>query len=129
MWMMYVGIVGVKLSAFASYISSDSYTDNDIYNNKRKCLHLFQCYTEAKSNAVDMPKAVYSIFTNGKFTLNGITLLPHHISSLLFFVSASEQQWKILSLGNCNLRDIGMNSLLDHVIKNDKNIAINIGVC
>ena len=61
MWMMYVGIVGVKLSAFASYISYDSYTDNDIYNDKRKCLHLFQCYTEAKSNAVDMPKAVYSI--------------------------------------------------------------------
>ena len=60
-----------------------------------------------------MPKGVYSIFTNGKITLNGITLLPHHISSLLFFVSASVQQWKILSLGNCNLRDIGMNSLLN----------------
>ena len=62
MWMMYVGIVGVKLSAFASYISSDSYTDNDIYNDERKYLHLFQCYTEAKNNAVDICLKEFILF-------------------------------------------------------------------
>ena len=114
MWMMYVGIVGVKSSSFTSFI--DSY-------DTRECLHLFQCYMEAKSN-VEMPKAVSSIFADGKITLNGITLLPHHISSLLFFMSASSvQQWKVLALGGCNLRDIGMNSLMEHIVKNDENIS------
>ena len=32
------------------------------------------------------------------------------------------QQWKVLSLGDCNLRDIGMNSLFERVIKNDENM-------
>ena len=119
MWMMYVGIVGVKSNSFKSIISDW----NTIYGDKRKCLHLFQCYMEAHSDA-EMPKEVSSIFTNGKIELNGIALLPHHISSLLFFMSASsEQQWKTLALGKCNLRDIGMNSLLEHVIKGNDNIS------
>ena len=118
MWMMYVGIVGVKSDAFTSFITSK----DNIYTDKRKCLHLFQCYTEAKSDAY-MPKEVHSIFTHGEIILNGLTLLPHHISSLLFFISASKQQWKVLSLGDCNLRDLGMNSLIDHVLKNGKKMS------
>ena len=135
MWMMYVGIVGVKSKTFASFIASDinseSYSDNghylvgkdSIYNDKRKCLHLFQCYMEAKSDA-EMPRTISSIFTDGKIVLDNITLYPHHISSLIFFMSSSSmQQWKMLKLGHCNLGDIGMNSLLEHVIKNDENIS------
>ena len=122
MWMMYVGTVGVKSSAFASFINNYSQLHN-IYTDKRKCLHLFLCYSEAKSDA-EMPKAVSSIFSDGEITLNDVTLLPHHISSLLFFMStASTQQWKILELGNCNLRDIGMNSLLEHIVKDNDNIS------
>ena len=122
MWMMYVGIVGVKASAFVSFIENYSLLHN-IYTDKRKCLHLFLCYLEAKSDA-EMPKVVSSIFNDGEITLNDVTLLPHHISSLLFFMSASPtQQWKILELGNCNLRDIGMNSLLKHIIKNNDNMS------
>ena len=122
MWMMYVGIVGVKSNAFTSFIDKYSQLHN-IYTDKRKCLHLFLCYSEAKSDA-EMPKAVSSIFSDGEITLNDVTLLPHHISSLLFFMSASStQQWKILELGNCNLRDIGMNSLLEHFIKDTENMS------
>ena len=136
MWMMYVGIVGVKSKTFASFIASkhinsESYSDyrhylvgkDSIYNDKRKCLHLFQCYIEAKSDA-EMPKTISSIFTDGEIILDNITLYPHQISSLIFFMSSSSmQQWKMLKLGHCNLRDIGMNSLLEHVIKNDENIS------
>ena len=117
MWMMYVGIVGVKSNTFASFIVPD------IYSDKLKCLHLFQCYVEAKSD-VKMPKAISSIFTDGKIILDGITLLPHHLSSLSFFMSASSmQQWKILKLNNCNLGYIGISSLLEHFIKNDANMS------
>ena len=126
MWMMYVGIVGVKSSIFASFISSYLSSFDESLNtntNKRKCLQFFQCYREAKSNA-EMPKAISSIFTNGEIILSSTTLLPHDISSLVFFMSTSnKEQWKILNLNNCNLRDIGMNSLLELVIKNDENMS------
>ena len=124
MWIMYVGIVGVKSNTFASFVALNSILDHDnVYNDKRKCLHLFQCYVEAKSVA-ELPKTISSMFTDGKITLSGITLLPQHISSLIFFMhSSSIQQWKVLKLDRCNLGEIGMNSLLEHVIKNDESIS------
>ena len=121
MWMMYVGIVGVKSNTFAYLFDSNSH----IYGDKRKCLHLFQCYMEAKSNA-EMPQAVSSVFTDGNIILDSITLLPHHVSSLLFFMSSSStchNQPKVLSLNNCSLRDIGINSLLEYVIKKNEKIS------
>ena len=117
MWMMYVGIVGVKSSTFSSFITSD------IYSDKIKCLHLFQCYMEANSNT-EMPKEISYIFTDRKIILSTITLLPHHISSLIFFMSTSSlQQWKILKLNRCNIGDIGMDTILEHFIKKDDAIS------
>ena len=122
MWMMYVGTVGVKSSIFKSFINTNSYWDG-VFNHKKRCLHLFNCYMEAKSNA-EMPKAVTSIFTDHKIIINYVSLLPHHISSLIFFISASsEQQWKVLSLCGCSLRDIGMNSISRYVVKNNQRIS------
>ena len=136
MWMMYVGIVGVKSNTFTSFISYSEctysspskgylyrYTSDSVYADKRKCLHLFQCYMEAKSNA-EMPEAVSSIFTEGTIMLDDITLLPHHISSLIYFMSASsKQKWKRFSLGGCGLDHMALNSLLQHVIKYKENIS------
>ena len=165
MWMMYVGITGVKSNTFkyfigdsdfvlddsdslcdfvsddsdslcdfvlddsdslCDYVSDDSdsllvnrsdVVDKHYFGDKRKCLHLFLCYMEAKSDK-DMPKAILSMFTDCNIILNGITLLPHNISSLLFFMSASvTQRWKTLQLCDCNLGDIEMNCLLEHAIK------------
>ena len=102
---------------------SKMHEDRKIYDDKRKCLHLFQCYMEAESGTI-IPSGVSSIFTEGEIVLNNITLLPHHISSLIFFMSASSmQQWKVLDMHHCNLGDIGMNSLLEHVIKSNENMS------
>ena len=134
MWMMYVGIVGVKSEAFESLIASsdghvmiddipEDYSIKDsICNDKLKCLHLFQCYMEAKSTE-EMPEEISSIFTNHEIALSGVTLLPHHISSLIFFMSASSMQWRILKLGNCNLGDVGINNLLEHIMKSHQNLS------
>ena len=131
---MYIGIVGVKSEAFASFLASNDWhvmsydiledyqIKDNICKDKLKCLHLFQCYMEAKSDA-EMPEEISSIFTNNEITLSGMTLLPHHISSLIFFMSTSSMQWQILKLGNCNLGDVGVNSLLEHVIKIDQNLS------
>jgi len=93
-----------------------------IKNDKRKCLFLFQCYMEAKSDRI--PHAISASFGDGTIKLTGITLHPHHISSLIFFMSVSTaQNWKILDLRDCNLGDIGMNSLSEHLIKNKENMS------
>ena len=52
MWMMFVGIVGVKSDIFVNFMSkgkpykrkSGVRIADTIRNNKRKCLHVFQCY-------------------------------------------------------------------------------------
>ena len=124
MWMMYVGTVGVKSVAFDSFIrmmnmeqrkvigKSESYT---IQRDKLKCLHLFQCYMEGRSNA-EMPEAISSIFADGDINLDGITLLSHNITSLLHFMSTSSQQWKSLVLRHCNLQRTEMNNLMQNIM-------------
>ena len=132
MWIMYVGIIGIKSTTFDSFVHSKtcgvilsrSKTDKISLsqNTKMKYLHLFQCYAEAKSNII--PEEISSIFSSGIIKFTGTTLLPHHISSLMLFMSASSmQQWISLELQNCNLRNIGMDSLLEYVIKNEENVS------
>ena len=121
MWMMFVGIVGVNLDVFVNFISkgkvyarksgkSGVRIADNIRNNKRKCLHVFQCYMEAKSST-EAPNIISGMFKNGKVILNGVKLLPHHISSLMTFMSNSLMQWKTLELKQCNITDVGMNTL------------------
>jgi len=140
MWMMHIGIVGIKSPAFSSFVSTYVETsptpsnsiviDSEdplslsyyILKDKIKCLHLFQCYMEAKSS--EIPKEISSVFSGGKVELANVTLLPHHISSLIYFMSASvKQKWKVLELRYCNLKSIGMNSLLEHFIKNEQIVS------
>ena len=59
MWIMFVGIVGVKSNVFVNFISKGKVYRNKsgiriakyIVKDKRKCSHLLQCYREAKSCA------------------------------------------------------------------------------
>ena len=95
----------------------------DLESDKRKYLHIFQCFIEAKRNH-SIPQSISSMVKDGVVALSNITLLPHHISSLVFFMSAStSQKWKALELGKCNLRSIGMNTLLEHIAKNEINTS------
>ena len=119
MWIMYVGIVGAKSGAFASFVETKI---QYIFYDKIKCLHLFQCYTEAKIDA-KMPQAVSSIFSNGNICLTGITLLSHHVTSLLYFMSASGQQWKNLELDKCNLQRTEMYNILQSTISNREKMS------
>ena len=118
MWIMYVGTVGVKTGAFATFVRTIT-LDNKlttIQDNEKKRLHLFQCYLEAKVDT-KIPLAVSSLFSNGSVKLTGITLLPHHITSLMYFMSASSVlQWKSLELSNCNLQRTEMSRLQQNTI-------------
>ena len=122
MWMMYVGIVGTKSELFNDFISQGNVykkksgirVSSEIQKDKRKRLHVFQCYTEA-NNKAEVPDVIASMFKDGKVKITGITLLPNHISSLVSFLSLSAVKLKVLKIKKCNYGDIGMNILEQYI--------------
>ena len=125
MWMMYVGIVGTKSELFNDFISQGNVykkksgvrVSSEIQKDKRKRLHVFQCYTEANSKT-EVPDIIASMFKDGKVKITGITLLPNHISSLVSFLSHSSVNLKELKIKKCNYGDIGMNILEQYITDN-----------
>ena len=119
MWMMFVGIVGIKSDTFVNFIGSKRKVyarksgirmSENILSDKRKRLHVFQCYMEAKSTT-EAPKVISDMFKDGKVIIDKVKLLPHHLSSLMTFMSNSSMQWRRLELRECKITDVGMNVL------------------
>ena len=119
MWMMFVGIVGVKSDIFVYFISqgqvykrkSEVRIADTIRNNKRKCLHVFQCYLEAKEST-EIPEVISSMFKDGKVAFSNVKLLPRNITSLMSFICTKQSiQWKSLELQECKIGDTGMSVL------------------
>ena len=119
MWMMFVGIVGIKSEIFVNFISNKEKVyvrksgirmKESILSDKKKRLHVFQCYMEAKSS-VEAPDVISDMFKDGKVIIDKVKLLPHHLSSLMTFMSNSSMQWKTLELTRCKITDVGMNVL------------------
>ena len=119
MWMMFVGIVGIKSDVFVNFVSSKRMVyvrksgiriAENILSDKRKRLHVFQCYMEAKSSA-GAPDVISNMFKDGKVIIDGVKLLPHHLSSLMTYMSNSSMQWRRLELRRCKITDVGMNVL------------------
>ena len=132
MWMMFVGIVGIKSNIFVNFVSkgveykrkSGIRMKESILSDKRKRLHVFQCYMEAKSSA-EAPDVISDMFKDGKIIIKGVKLLPHHISSLMTYVSNSSMQWNTLQLKQCNITDIGM-SVLEQFISEKTSTLENV---
>ena len=118
MWMMFVGIVGINSDIFVNFVSkgkvykrkSGIRMAESVLSDKRKRLHVFQCYMEAKSSA-EAPDVISDMFKDGKVVLRVEKILPHHISSLMTFMSNSSMQWKTLELKECNITEVGMSVL------------------
>ena len=118
MWMMFVGIVGMKSDSFVNFVSKGKVykrnsrirITNNILSDKRKRLHVFQYYMEAKYSA-EAPDVISDMFKDGKVIIDNVKLLPHHLSSLMTFMSNSSMQWKILEIIRCKITDVGMNVL------------------
>ena len=131
MWMMYVGINGVNSRTFIQFLykgQPDTNTgklklSSSVCNDKIKALHLFQCFMEAKSEKV--PKEISNIFYNNEINFKGLRLLPHHISSLILYMSKYSMQLEILNLRDCHIGDVGM-SILEHYFTANKDKASSI---
>ena len=124
MWMMFVGIVGIKSEIFVNFVSegmvyvrkSGIRMKESILNDKRKRLHVFQCYMEAKSSA-EAPDVISDMFKGGKVIVDKVKLLPHHLSSLITFMSNSSMLWRTLELTRCKITDVGMNVLEQFILE------------
>ena len=115
-WLMYVGIVGVKSASFKKFRNTPSIgfldplvvTTN--YNSHSKLLFLFQCYLEAKRFA-QLPKNISSIFKDGYIHLCSETMQPCNIVSLINFIMKSSTCFTSIVLSNCQITDEGMQIL------------------
>ena len=125
MWMMFVGIVGIKSEIFVNFVSSKGKVyvrksgiriAENILSDKRKRLHVFQCYMEAKSSA-EAPDVISDMFKDGKVIIDKVKLLPHHLSSLMTFMSNLSMQWKTLELTRCKITDVGLNVLEQFILE------------
>ena len=109
MWMMYVGLTGIDSSPFSQFVTSQQeQTSYSSTENRKKGLHLFQCFLEANSAEASLPDVVPSLFTNERIDLQGLTLLPYHVLSVTSFIANSPLKWKHLNLENCHIGDTGM---------------------
>ena len=133
MWMMYVGINGINSQTFVQFLykvppagfdtSIKLKLSNGIKSDRLKCLHLFQCFMEARSKEV--PKEISYIFHNDDINFHGLRLLPQHITSLTLYISKYSMQLQSLNLRNCHIGDVGMR-MLEHffTINPDKALSI-----
>ena len=122
---MFVGTVGVKSNVFVNFVTSKTKVykrksgikvAENILSDKRKRLHVFQCYMEAKSSA-EAPDVISDMFKDGKVIIDKVKLLPHHLSSLMTFMSNSSMEWKTLELRRCKITDVGMNVLEQFILE------------
>ena len=116
MWMMYVGINGINSQVMQFLCTAEPDTDitelkvsDSITSDKTKCLHLFQCFMEAKCR--NAPKEISNIFINNEIDFHGLQVLPHHISSLALYISKYSVLLQSLNLRDCHIGDVGMNIL------------------
>ena len=109
MWMMFVGIAGIRCTAFQQFLSKQQeLASGDTVMNRRKSLHLFQCILEGDSFDVTLPDVISGLFTDNHITLQGLTLLPYHVLSLTTFIAKSPPKWKSINLESCHMGDRGM---------------------
>ena len=117
-WIMYMGLTKGQNNSFKYFISGSVYNfihnryamnfiiSNRILVEKVKCLHLFQCFLEAKNDK--LCALVGSFFEDLVIDLSGQTLLPKDMHILcLFLLRSKNSEWYKLDLSGCNIGDIG----------------------
>ena len=128
MWMMYVGISGINSQTFVQFLYKGQLGDeltlsSHITSDKLKCLYLFQCFMEAKSKKI--PKEISFIIYNNEVDFHGLQLLPHHISSMMLYISKYSIPLHSLNLRDCHIGDIGM-TLIEHFFIANPEIASSL---
>ena len=131
MWMIYVGINGINSPAMLRFLYTAQpgadmtklKVSDSITSDKTKCLHLFQCFMEAK--ATKEISNIFEIIINSEINFHELKILPHHISSLTLYISKYSIQLQSLNLRDCHIGDVGMN-ILKHFFTVNPHKALSI---
>ena len=138
MWILYCGITSGQCKALRHYLkitgpqgsTSDqkiSHTETisqDILEDPVKVLYLFQCFQEAQDN--ELCEVLSNSFDSDEIDISGISLLPHQVVSLGFFLSRSHRKWKEVNLRNCHIRDYGISIICQYFYCGDKTKKLEI---
>jgi len=117
-WIIYIGFTKGQKEAFKAFLSGDQPKQNgptisgEFLKNTRKCLHLFQCFDEAKDFEMCHLIDKAEVFEFGRINVSMQTLTPMEMKSLCIFLTKSSiRQWRELSLSSCNIGDTGCSLL------------------
>ena len=119
-WIMYVGIAGGDTFPLKQCLPGNYFRvstrlfktgiSKTFLHNKIKCLHKFQCLTEAQSS--DLLSSFGELFQNQEIDLSDQTLLPRDLNTLGFLLIRSlNKHWKKLNLSRCNMGSAGLKIL------------------
>ena len=136
-WIMYVGLTKNQLPiTFKHFLSGNRfllftrfydwwkngtycYINNVITDDKIKCLHLFQCFSEVENN--DLCQYVGQLLQENKIDLSNQTLSAINVSTISLFLARSiTKQWNILNLSECYIGDDGIKQLYSSFTSNNR---------
>ena len=136
-WIMYVGLTKNQLPiTFKHFLSGNwfllhtrflNWWNNGTYcrikrpiiDDKIKCLHLFQCFSEAENN--DLCQYVGQLLQENEIDLSGQTLSAVNILTIsLFLTRSTTKHWNILNLSECFIGDDGIEQLHNSFISNNR---------
>ena len=136
-WIMYVGLTKNQMPiTFKHFLSGNwfllhtrflNWWNNGTYcrikrpiiNDKIKCLHLFQCFSEAENK--DLCQYVGQLLQENEIDLSGQTLSAVNILTISSFLTRSTtKHWKILNLSECYIGDDGIKQLHDSFTSNNR---------
>ena len=136
-WIMYVGLTKNQMPiTFKHFLSGNwfllhtrflNWWNNGTYcrikrpiiNDKIKCLHLFQCFSEAENN--DLCQYVGQLLQENEIDLSGQTLSAVNILTIsLFLTRSTTKHWKILNLSECYIGDDGIKQLHNSFTSNNR---------
>ena len=136
-WIMYVGLTKnqlpitfkhflsgnwfLLLTRFLNWWEKNTYChiNRQIINDKIKCLHLFQCFSEAEN--VDLCQYVGQLLQENEIDLSGQTLSAVNILTIsLFLTRSTTKHWKVLNLSECFIGDDGIKQLYNSFTSNNR---------
>ena len=136
-WIMYVGLTKNQLPiTFKHFLSGNWYLwytrllnwwnsgtycqiKSTIINDKIKCLHLFQCFSEAENN--ELCQYVGQLLQESKIDLSGQTLSAVNVLTIsLFLTRSTTKYWNILNLSECFIGDDGIKQLHNSFASNNR---------
>ena len=114
MFTIYISLTKGQRSSFRKFLTGGDDTiaiHSKFLDDKLKSIHLYRCFNEASGDD-RVCRAIESNFLIGIIRFYYTTLSTNDIENISIFLTCSSiKQWKVLYLGGCHIRDVGLRIL------------------